>query len=869
MKNPEETRISEQYQYQKKWFKWGPYVSDRAWGTVREDYSADGDTWEYTTHDSARSKAFRWGEEGIAAISDDKQILCLGLALWNGKDAILKERLFGLNNAEGNHGEDVKEIYYYLDSTPTHSYMEMLYKYPQTAFPYEQLLDESRKRSTDDPEFEIIETGIFDQDKYFDVFINYAKNDEADILIDYTVYNRSIAEAEIHLLPQIWFRNNWNREGSDPKPLISCIGDNELLLDAKALEEQYFCYVDGTPTFLFTDNETNNQRLYHTENISHYVKDGINDFIVKNDQNAINPAKTGTKVALHFKETLGAKQKKTFRLRLSNKQLKKPFEDFDQIFHLRKAEADEFYNTKHKTGISDDEKRMQRQAWAGLLWSKQFYSYNVHTWLKGDKGLTPPPIRLPERNSDWNHLIANDIILMPDKWEYPWFAAWDLAFHCIAMAAIDPDFAKQQLCLLVGDNYIHPNGELPAYEWNFSDANPPVHAMASYKVYMADKVAKGKGDLIFLEKIFQRLMINFTWWVNQKDSEGNNIFEGGFLGLDNIGIFNRSEPVPGGGFLEQADGTSWMAMYALNMFEISLELSLHNLVYEDMAIKFSQHFLYIAGSMSDMGGNGIGLWDDHDEFYYDMLRRPDGGSDRLRLRSLVGLIPLFAVIVFNDRDWEVLQKLKKQLTTFMLQRPDLARLVSHWTGKSGTNKHLFSLLRGHRMKMLLRRMLDTNEFLSDYGVRSMSRVYEEQPFSYALNNENYSVKYIPAESDSRMFGGNSNWRGPIWIPINYMLIESIRRFDEYYTDDFKVEYPTGSGNYLSLYDIADQLSLRLKSMFLKDENGERAIHGGQPKFNHDEHFMDNILFYEYFDGNNGKGLGASHQTGWTALIALL
>ncbi|MBO9672872.1 MAG: glucosidase [Sphingobacteriaceae bacterium] len=869
MANAEQSRINAQYQIGKNWLKWGPYVSERQWGTIREDYSNNGDAWVYTTHDSARSKAFRWGEEGLAGISDSEQLLCLGLALWNGKDAILKERLFGLNNGEGNHGEDVKEVYYYLDNTPMHTYMQMLYKYPQSAFPYTQLLTENARRNRHDPEFELMDTGIFDQDKYFDVFIGYAKNEEEDILIHYTVFNHGNADAEIHLLPQFWYRNNWSWEGSAAKPSINYLGQNQLLFHSEKQGKMY-AYADGDPDFLFTDNESNNELLYQSHNVSPYVKDGINNYIVNGEKDQVNPAKSGTKVAVHYHKVVPAKQSLSFKLRLSNKSIEKPFEDFDEIFELRKNEADEFYAGKYKEKSSGEEQQLQRQAWAGLLWNKQYYNYDINVWLKGDAGLPQPAAkRACGRNFHWNHFMAADIILMPDKWEYPWFAAWDLAFHCIALAPIDPDFAKQQLRLLVSNNYIHPNGQLPAYEWDFTDTNPPVHAMASYKVYQTDKKNKGTGDLKFLEEVFQKLLLNFTWWVNQKDSEGNNIFEGGFLGLDNIGVFNRSETVPGGGFLEQADGTSWMAMYALNMLQISIELALQNPIYEDMAIKFSEHFLFIAGSIDNMGEYHTGLWDEQDSFYYDLLRKPDGGWDRLRVRTLVGLIPMFAVIVFSDQDWKDLPKLKTRLESFMLQRPDLVQLVNHWADKSGNDKHLFSLLRGHRMKMLLRRMLDTSEFLSDFGIRSISKKYETEPYNYWLNGNDYSVKYIPAESDTGMFGGNSNWRGPIWFPINYLLIDALKHFHEYYTDDFRVEYPTGSGAYFSLAEIADLLAKRLKSIFLKNEKAERPVFGDDAKLNHDEQFRDYILFFEYFNGDNGKGLGASHQTGWTALVALL
>lgn len=868
--NPEQQRITSHYSGKTNWFKWGPYVSDRQWGTVREDYSANGDVWNHVSHEMSRSKAFRWGEEGLGGFSDDKQHLCVGLALWNGKDAILKERLFGLTNEQGNHGEDVKEIYFHLDSSPTHSYMKMLYKYPLQAFPYEWLVEENRKRDKSQPEFELIDTGIFDHDEYADVFIEYAKNEEEDLLIRYTVWNRSAAAAEIDVIPQLWFRNTWSvGEKKEIRPEILNQGNHTLLLRSEKLGD-YHCYADGDPKFLFTENETNNQLLYQSANSTPFVKDGINDRIVQGKLDAVNPGDNGTKVGIWYKLTVPAGESKVISLRLCKAKQANAFSDFKDIFDLRIADTDEFYAAKQKTSDTDEVRMMQRQAWAGMFWNKQFYSYDVNRWLKGDPGQpTPPEQRKKGRNSHWKHFVANDILSMPDKWEYPWFASWDLAFHCIGYAFLDPDFAKQQLKLMVSANYMHPSGQLPAYEWDFGDVNPPVHALATWHVYVVDKEINGKGDLNFLVELFNKLLLNFTWWVNQKDSEGNNIFEGGFLGLDNIGVFNRSQPVPGGGFLEQADGTSWMAMYALNMTQISMELALHFNVFESMAIKFSEHFLYIAGSISNMGEDSCGLWDEQDGFYYDMLRKPDGSADRLRLRSLVGLIPMFAQIVFDEEKWDKLPRLKQHLGWFMSQRPDLVQLVSHWTDTKGNNQHLLSLLRGHRMKLLLKRMLDPNEFLSDYGIRSVSKAYCEYPFQYQLDGADYTVKYIPAESDSGMFGGNSNWRGPMWMPVNYLIIQSLRNFQEYYTDDFKVEYPTGSGEYFSLSEIADLLSERLKCTFLKNNAGERPISGGHPKFNHDPHFKDYILFYEYFNGDNGKGLGASHQTGWTGLVALL
>ncbi|MEO6523616.1 MAG: glucosidase [Mucilaginibacter sp.] len=865
----EQSRLNDHYAQKSNWLKWGPYLSERQWGTVREDYSANGDAWNYITHDMARSKAYRWGEEGLAGISDDKQILCMGLALWNGKDAILKERLFGLTNQQGNHGEDVKELYYYLDNTPTHSYMKMLYKYTQQPYPYSQLIDENARRGKNDPEFELIDTGLFNDNSYFDVFIEYAKNAEDDLLIQYTIHNRGVNDAVIHALPQLWFRKTWGLGNDTAKPQMLYQGNNCMMMRSNIIGD-YYCYADGNAEFLFTENETNTERLYNSPNPSPFVKDGINNHVINGDNNAINPQHEGTKAAIWYQENVPAQGSVTFKLRLSKNQQKTPFGNFDTLLASRQAEADDFYRDKQTTLINDDEKLVQRQAWAGMLWSKQFFLYDVNRWIEGDpEQPSPPEKRRRGRNHRWKHLMAGDIISMPDKWEYPWFAAWDLAFHCMAIAPIDPDFAKQQLSLLVSAKYIHPSGQLPAYEWDFSDVNPPVHALATLHVYELDKNVKGKPDTAFLQDIFNKLLLNFTWWVNQKDSEGNNVFEGGFLGLDNIGVFNRSAPVPGGGCLEQADGTSWMAMYALNMLHISTELSIGNPIYENMAIKFVEHFLFIAGSIANMGEDSYGLWDEQDGFYYDLLRKPDGNYDRLRVRTLVGLIPMFAVNVFDDARWDKLPKLRAHLDFFMQQRPDLVQLVSYWKDKNGDEQHLLSLLRGHRMKLLLRRMLDPNEFLSDFGIRSISKTYENEPYEYWLNGTDFSVKYTAAESETGMFGGNSNWRGPIWMPVNYLLIQSLYHFHAYYGDDFKVEYPTGSNQYFSLADVAGLLSKRLKAIFLRNEHGERAVFGGHPKFNHDPHFKDYILYHEYFNGDTGKGLGASHQTGWTGLITLL
>jgi hypothetical protein len=866
----EATRIEQQYNGEVNWLKWGPYLSERQWGTVREDYSADGDPWNYTTHEQARSRAFRWGEDGLAGFSDDRQLLCVSLALWNGKDPVLKERLFGLTNPEGNHGEDVKELYYYLDSVPTHSYNQMLYKYPQQAFPYEQLVKTNAARTKQEPEFELIDTGIFDSDDYFDVFTGYAKNSADDLLVRYSIHNTSSHESTLHVLPQLFFRNTWTWDPGSTPPLITYIGSNTALLQCEDLGE-WFCYAEGHPEFLFTNNESNERLISGNENAAPYCKDGINDYLVNGDQKAINPLKEGTKLAICYPLTIPAGGNVVLRLRLVNARLDKPFDKFDNIFDARAREADEFYAEKQGKQAGEEEQRMQRQAWAGLLWNKQFYNYNVNVWRNGDSGCPPPEgNHRNSRNRQWKHFISENIISMPDKWEYPWFAAWDLGFHAVAFSLIDPGFAKAQLCLLMESDFMHPNGQLPAYEWDFNDANPPVHAFAAWKVYQLDKQTKGVADIVFLEAVFQKLLLNFTWWVNRKDRNGNNIFEGGFLGLDNIGIFNRSAPVPGGGELEQADGTSWMAMYALNMVKISLELALRNPVYEAMAIKFSEHFLYIAGSITNMGEDSEGLWDDEDGFYYDLLKLPDNSFRRLKVRSMVGLIPLFASIIFDENTWKSLPAFKAHMQRFSEQRPDLANLVSYWKDLKGNNdQHLFSLLRGHRLKLLLRRMLDEDEFLSPYGIRGLSKIYEQQPYDLKLDGVDYSVKYTPGESDTNMFGGNSNWRGPVWMPLNFLIIEALYNLHEYYTDDFRVEYPTRSGSFHSLAEIADSLANRLKSIFLKGVEGQRPVNGGYPKLNHDPHFSAYILFYEYFHGDKGKGLGASHQTGWTALIAVL
>ncbi|WP_158996026.1 glucosidase [Mucilaginibacter sp. L196] len=858
--NAEQSRLKDST-----WKKWGPYVSDRQWGTIREDYSANGDAWNYITHDMARSKAYRWGEEGIAGICDDDQTVCFSVALWNKKDPIIKERYFGLTNPEGNHGEDVKELYYYLDNTPTHSYMKTLYKYPQQTYPYQWLVDENKRRGRNDPEFELIDTGILNNDEYFDVFTEYAKNTQDDILIKITINNRSMNDCELNVLPTIWFRNTWAWGYDNYLP--------ELTADSHGVIEVYHNKLgqlwlngEGSPDILFCDNETNNPKLYNYADGKPYCKDGINNHIV-NGADTVNPKKTGTKAAINYDIKVKAKDSYTIRLRFSSN-AKNGFGDFDTIFNTRVAEADAFYKDIQQNNPNPDSVFVQRQAFAGMLWTKQFYYFDINHWLNGDPAEPKPPAeRKNARNSKWQHFNARDIISMPDKWEYPWFASWDLAFHCLALANVDMDFAKNQLMLLVRVWYQHPNGELPAYEWDFGDANPPVHARATWAIYQKDKEANnGKGDTFFLERIFHKLMLDFTWWVNRKDAAGNNIFEGGFLGLDNIGVFDRNSRLPMGEHLEQADGTSWMAMYSLNLLRIAAELASYNKAYSDIASKFFEHFIYIAGAMANLGENNQGLWDDQDGFFYDQLRLPDNTTEKMRVRSIVGLTPLFAAEILDTDDIMNNPIFRNRMKWFSDNRPDLAGLVSRWNETKGNGKHLISLLRGYRMKSLLKYMLDENEFLSDYGIRSVSKYHLNNPYCVTVNGVEFIVKYTPAESDSGLFGGNSNWRGPIWIPINYMLIESLQRFYQYYGDDFKIECPTGSGVFMNLNEVANELYRRLSSIFLRDKTGKRAVFGGYDKIQSDPNFKDHLLFYEYFDGDNGRGAGASHQTGWSGLI---
>ena len=853
------------------WKQWGPYLSERQWGTVREDYSEHGTAWDYFPHDHARSRAYRWGEDGIGGFSDAQQRLCLSLALWNTRDPILKERLYGLTNGEGNHGEDVKELYYYLDATPSHSYLKMLYKYPQREFPYGQLLDESRRRGISQPEFEVVDSEAFADDRYFDVAIEYAQEEPGVILMRVTAHNRGPEAAPLHLLPQLWFRNTWSWDDKAEKPTLRATSDGAIEVSHAELGT-HFLYADGKPgELLFCDNESNATRLWGQEAREGFWKDGIHERVVTGNRSAVNPARSGTKAAVWYAFEVPARSSRTIRLRLTTKSTKQPFADFDRVMAARIREADEFY-ADLQAGIDGvDARRVQRQAFAGMVWSKQFFYYDVPQWIKGDAGQPAPPHgRRHGRNKDWLHLNNADIISMPDKWEYPWYAAWDLAFHCIPLAHLDPAFAKEQLLLLTREWYMHPNGQMPAYEWALGDVNPPVHAWATWRVFQIDRKHNGgNGDLAFLERVFHKLMLNFTWWVNRKDAEGRNVFQGGFLGLDNIGVFDRSAQRPTGGHIDQADGTSWMAMYALNLMRIALELAQHNHVYEDVATKFFEHFLSIAEAMSNIGDEGIGLWDEQDKFFYDVLHLPDGGMTPLKVRSMVGLIPLFAVETLEPELLERVPEFKRRLEWFLAYRPELASLVSHWNEEGRGHRRLLSLLRGHRMKKLLKRMLDETEFLSPYGVRALSRVHDETPYTYHVDGMDLRVRYQPAESDSGLFGGNSNWRGPIWFPVNFLLIESLQKFHHYYGDDFMIECPTGSGTMVTLEQAASELAMRLTRIFLQDEQGNRPVYSHHPRLQQDPHFRDHVLFYEYFHGDSGRGVGASHQTGWTGLVAKL
>ncbi len=862
------------------WRHWGPYLSERAWGTVREDYSPDGCAWDYFTHDAARSRAYRWNEDGLAGISDDKGRLCFALALWNGHDPILKERLFGLTGPQGNHGEDVKEAYYYLDSTPTHSYMSMLYKYPQAAFPYQQLIEENARRGRQDPEFELIDTGIFAQDRYFDVFIAYAKADPEDILIRITAINRGPDAAILYLLPTLWFRNTWSWGLDESRPLLKQAQVDVSLSTIEArhpLLGNYVLCCEAADDLFFTNNNTNFQRLFGVPNSVPYVKDAFHNYLIQGDHTAVNPEHTGTKAAALYTRTIAAGARIVLRLRLtamtnvSTSSISMPFEDFDAIFSTRKQEADRYYATIQPASLGEDQRHVQRLALAGMLWSKQFYHYIVDQWLKGDPAQpVPPPQRKYGRNHEWRHLYNERVMSMPDKWEYPWYAAWDLAFHCLPFALIDSDFAKSQLDLLMREWYMHPNGQLPAYEWAFGDVNPPVFAWAAWRVYKIDLEQTGDGDRMFLESAFHKLLLNFTWWVNRKDSEGKNVFQGGFLGLDNIGVFDRSAPLPTGGFIEQSDATSWMGMFCLNMMTIALELALTNAAYEDIALKFFEHFLAIAEAMNNIAEEGIQLWNKEDEFFYDVLHLPDDTYVPIKIRSLVGLIPLCAVETLEPRVLNALPRFKGHLEWFLTHRPDLMRLVvSHWQDPGSGERRLLSLVHGQRLRSLLKRMLDPAEFLSDFGIRSLSKYHAGHPYVLYFNGHAHTVSYEPAESRTALFGGNSNWRGPIWFPINYLLIEALQQFYYYYGHDFHVEYPSGSGQDLTLMEIADDLSHRLIRLFLCGDTGWRPFNGENDFLQCNPHWRNHILFHEFFHGDTGVGLGASHQTGWTSLVAML
>ncbi len=869
----EHKRLKDDEQGVQNWKEWGPYLSERQWGTVREDYSSDGEAWDYFTHDMARMRAYRWGEDGIAGVSDEEQKMCLSIAMWNGKDSILKERLFGLTNAQGNHGEDVKELYYFLDATPSHSYLKMLYKYPQAEYPYQQLIDENASRGRMEREFELIDTGLFDEDRYFDLFVEYARPQPDEILMRVTVHNRGPDEATIHLLPLLWFRNIWSWGDDVKSPLLSAVGECEIQAEHPDLGS-WNLYADGSPDLLFCDNETNESKLWNKPKTEGYFKDAFHDYIIDGDTAAVNPKKTGTRSAIYYTLDIPAGSSQEIRIRLSKNSAtteKGSFVSFDTLFKNCIDEADLFYGELQKDIDDVDAKNVQRQAFSGMIWSKQFYNYDVHRWLKGDPGQPPPSEeRKKGRNSKWDHVNNANILSMPDTWEYPWFAAWDLAFHSVVFAQIDTTFAKSQLVKLTHDWYMDPDGELPAYEWNFGDVNPPVHAWATLRVFQIDRDKRGdKGDMFFLERVFLKLTLNFTWWVNQKDEDGNNIFQGGFLGLDNIGVFDRSKPLPGGGYLNQADGTAWMAMYCLNMMHIALELTIaHDRAYEDMATKFFEHFLYVAKAI-EKGAGETGLWSEEDGFYYDVLSTPDGSRKAVKINSMVGLIPLFAVEVLDEKYMKELPNFAARMKWFLEHRPDLIRLVSRWDEPGKGKTALLSLLRGGRIKKILAKMMDETRFLSDYGVRSLSREYLDKPYEFNMDGQQNIVNYEPSESQSAMFGGNSNWRGPIWFPINFLIIESLDKFYHYYGDDFRIEYPVGSTNTISLKEVRDELSRRLNNLFLRDKDGRRAMFGACEKFQTDPHFRDYLPFNEYFNGDTGEGIGAAHQTGWTGLVAIL
>jgi hypothetical protein len=880
----EESRLQEARKGTSNWKKWGPYLSERQWGTVREDYSEGGDAWNFFTHDQARSRAYRWGEDGIAGISDDKQRLCFALALWNGKDPILKERLFGLTNSEGNHGEDVKEYYFYLDSTPTHSYMKYLYKYPQAAFPYADLVETNRRRSRNDFEYELLDTGVFKDDRYFDVFVEYAKAGPEDILVKITAANRGPDASELHLLPTLWFRNDWsswiaesNRTARKPN-LEQIDGGRGASAVAVAVTHPllgaYILHCEGDVPLLFTENETNHEMLFPGQkNESPHVKDGINDCVVRAKQVAVSPDKKGTKVAAHYQINVGAGQTKVIRLRLSNcspDQKGNPFgKQFDEVFADRLREADEFYKSVTPPSVSEDAAKVMRQAIAGMLWSKQFFFFDGDNWLDEHHSNPLHTGYRSSRNSEWYHMLNEDIISMPDKWEYPWYAAWDLAFHTLPLSIVDPDLAKEQMELMLRASYQHPTGQMPAYEWNFSDVNPPVHAFATLFLHRTEQALRGETDVDFLKTAFNKLALNFTWWVNRKDRFGKNVFEGGFLGLDNIGVFDRSAPLPTGGHLEQADGTAWMALFSQNMLELAFEIGGHDSTYEAMVLKFAQHFVYIARGMNQPGQHG--MWDEEDGFYYDLLRLPDGSATRLKVRSMVGLLPLCATTVIEKWQRERMPEVVALFWKHLHRTPELLQTM-HATGQGQfgvAERGMLALVNQERLRRILSKMLDENEFLSPYGIRSLSKFHEQHPYVFNLGGQEYRVDYLPAESNTGMFGGNSNWRGPIWMPVNALILRALLNFYLYYGDNFKIECPTGSGKLMNLFEVSKEIADRLARIFTRDEHGRRPVYGGTEKFQNDPLWRDHILFYEYFHGDNGAGLGASHQTGWTGLVAKL
>lgn len=871
--NEEKKRLEEHSKKKTPWKKWGPYLSERQWGTVREDYSENGEAWDYFTHDQARSRAYRWGEDGIGGVSDDQQALCFALALWNGKDPILKERMFGLTNREGNHGEDVKEYYFYLDSTPTHSYMKYLYKYPQQTYPYQQLIEKNRQRTHQEMEYELTETGIFDENRYFDIFLEYAKESPEDILIYITVCNRGPEASVLHLLPTLWFRNTW--EDADNKPLLREIASKEQSVIAAhhPLIGDYFLYADRILPTLFTENETNNEKLFGTKNKTPYVKDGIHNFIVHDKKETVNPEKIGTKASFYYQLKIDPGESVKIPLRLCQQLPEKGSKlfgkNFDAIFLKRLQEADSFYHSITPSSVTPEAAIVMRQALAGMLWSKQYYFFDVDLWLKEHHIDSATSNHHFVRNKEWFHMMNNHIISMPDKWEYPWYAAWDLAFHAITFSMVDLDFAKEQLHLMLNESYLHPSGQIPAYEWNFSDVNPPVHAWATLFLNRIQESTEGTQDATFLRQSFRKLMLNFTWWVNRKDRLGKNVFEGGFLGLDNIGVFDRSKPLPTGGYLEQADGTAWMSLFCQNMLELSIALTVQDPTYEEMALKFAEHFLWIASAINREGKEG--MWDEEDGFYYDLLRLPDGTCQRLKVRSIVGLLPLCATTIIEKNERELLPNVTKKFFERIKKKPELLKSI-HFTGPQHLGKQergIAALVNRDKLQKILTKLLDENEFLSPYGIRSLSKYHLEHPYSFTVGSEEYKVNYIPAESDTGMFGGNSNWRGPIWMPINILILRSLLHYYLYYGEDFQVECPTGSGKMMNLFEVSKEIAERLIRLFLPNKEGCRPVFGGNEKFQNDPHWKDHLLFYEYFHGDNGAGIGASHQTGWTGMIAVL